>query len=210
MNVIIADDREDLQLQLKSALCELAPQVDFKGISELAGDTSGNTPGLLILDLAGDGAYATDIIAEWRRNHPDVPVLVLADGLATLGEGKAGRLADAVLPRSAGLEGIRAVVARVNERRIQEAESGLNAQAAAGPAKLLEALTKRESEVLALLAQGFSNRDIADALGLREITVKVHLKSVYRKLGVKSRTQAVRVAMDAANGRKRRRKTTTA
>jgi NarL family two-component system response regulator LiaR len=52
-------------------------------------------------------------------------------------------------------------------------------------------LTARESETVALLAIGMSNRDIAEALFVSENTVRSHLKAVFRKLSVTSRTQAV-------------------
>ena len=57
-------------------------------------------------------------------------------------------------------------------------------------------LSKREREVLQLLTEGLSNRDIGNRLTLAEPTVKMHVKSVYRKLGVSNRTQAVIHARD--------------
>jgi len=56
---------------------------------------------------------------------------------------------------------------------------------------LIEALTAREHDVLALVADGRSNRDIAGALAISEHTVKFHLASVFGKLGVSTRTEAV-------------------
>lgn len=61
-------------------------------------------------------------------------------------------------------------------------------------------LTRRETEVLRSLAQGNSNREIGDALGIEEVTIKLHLRRVYRKLGVSSRTQAVKLAIEAGLG----------
>lgn len=58
-----------------------------------------------------------------------------------------------------------------------------------------EALTARESEVLDLLAQGLSNRGIAARLGISGHTVKFHLASIFGKLGVRTRTSAVRRAL---------------
>jgi DNA-binding CsgD family transcriptional regulator len=55
----------------------------------------------------------------------------------------------------------------------------------------IEALTPREHEVLALLADGISNRDIATRLNISEHTVKFHLASIFGKLGVSTRTEAV-------------------
>ena len=56
---------------------------------------------------------------------------------------------------------------------------------------LIEALTVREHDVLALVADGLPNREIAGALGISEHTVKFHLASIFGKLGVSTRTEAV-------------------
>jgi len=59
----------------------------------------------------------------------------------------------------------------------------------------IEPLTTREKEILKMVAQGASNNDIAEKLFVREVTVKTHLNSIFKKLKVKSRTQAVLLAM---------------
>jgi two-component system, NarL family, response regulator YdfI len=56
---------------------------------------------------------------------------------------------------------------------------------------LIESLTAREHDVLALLADGLPNREIAHALAISEHTVKFHLASIFGKLGVSTRTEAV-------------------
>ncbi len=58
-----------------------------------------------------------------------------------------------------------------------------------------EDLTPREREVLALLAEGAGNREIAERLGVTEHTVKFHLSAIFGKLGASTRTEAVRLAM---------------
>ena len=55
----------------------------------------------------------------------------------------------------------------------------------------VEALTQREHDVLTLVADGLSNRDIAGRLAISEHTVKFHLASIFGKLGVSTRTEAV-------------------
>ena len=59
----------------------------------------------------------------------------------------------------------------------------------------LQTLTAREKEVLTLAAKGANNKDIAEKLVLREVTVKSHLNSIFKKLNVTSRTQAVLLAL---------------
>jgi DNA-binding NarL/FixJ family response regulator len=61
---------------------------------------------------------------------------------------------------------------------------------------LIEDLTPREHDVLALLADGLGNREIADRLGVSEHTVKFHLASIFGKLGASTRTEAVRKALE--------------
>jgi len=68
---------------------------------------------------------------------------------------------------------------------------GVGADAAAGA----EELTVREQEVLRLLARGLTNKEIAAATHLATDTVKTHLRNIYRKLGVRNRSQAVSVAL---------------
>lgn len=59
-------------------------------------------------------------------------------------------------------------------------------------------LSRRETEVLASLVQGISNKQIGEELGVEEVTIKLHLRRAYKKIGVTNRTQAVKLAM--ANG----------
>jgi DNA-binding NarL/FixJ family response regulator len=62
---------------------------------------------------------------------------------------------------------------------------------------LQEPLTRRETEVMRLVAGGYSNREIAEALGTAEGTVKVHVSSILSKFGVRDRVQAVLRALEA-------------
>lgn len=81
-------------------------------------------------------------------------------------------------------------------RRVHAGETCLPAALAAKLAERVsgEELTARETEVLGCLAAGRSNKDIAAHLGISETTVKTHLKSIFGKLNVLSRTEAVAVA----------------
>ncbi|HEY7689970.1 MAG TPA: response regulator transcription factor [Dongiaceae bacterium] len=59
----------------------------------------------------------------------------------------------------------------------------------------LESLTPRELEILKHLVKGLANKEIGRELGIAEVTVGLRLRSIYRKIGVKTRTQAVRLAI---------------
>jgi DNA-binding NarL/FixJ family response regulator len=69
----------------------------------------------------------------------------------------------------------------------------------AAPARR-QVLTNREKQLLGMVVMGFSNREIADRLHLTESTVKSHLASGFRKLGVRSRPEASALILDPANG----------
>jgi DNA-binding NarL/FixJ family response regulator len=66
----------------------------------------------------------------------------------------------------------------------------------AGSIEMVEALTRREVEILRLLAAGYSNREISEAFGVQEGTIKNHVSNILSKLGVRDRTRAVLRAIE--------------
>lgn len=81
-------------------------------------------------------------------------------------------------------------------RRCQwQSENSKNTEVSINADSEIEALTSREKEVLALVAKGATNQDIAEKLFVRDVTVKTHLNSIFKKLKVTNRTQAVLLAM---------------
>ena len=75
--------------------------------------------------------------------------------------------------------------------RPEQAEAVISLPPARSREPLIEALTVRERDVLALVADGLPNREIAHALAISEHTVKFHLASIFGKLGASTRTEAV-------------------
>jgi DNA-binding NarL/FixJ family response regulator len=182
--------------------------------------------GIEVAGETGDGAAALELAAE---HVPDVILLDLKlpglDGIGVLGElqarGSTSRvlvLTSATEPASASLavrSGAAGVLYKDIDpdalvRAIRAVHDGqlLLAPDAAGAllrsAHLawggLDALTSREREVLAELAKGRSNREIARALHVSEKTVKAHVSSVLAKLGVQDRTQAALLAVRHEQG----------
>jgi DNA-binding NarL/FixJ family response regulator len=183
--------------------------------------------GIEVAGEAGDGAAALGLAAECA---PDVILLDLKlpgmDGIAVLGELKARGstarvlvLTSATEPASASLavrSGAAGVVYKDVDpdalvRAIRSVHDGhmLLAPEAAGTLVRsastamggIDALTTREQEILAELAKGRSNREIARALNVSEKTVKAHVSSVLAKLGVQDRTQAALLAVRNGVGR---------
>ena len=77
--------------------------------------------------------------------------------------------------------------------RLLDAVSGVRVETQAPP----ERLTEREIEVVSLMSGGYSNKEIAHALGTAEGTIKNHVSSILAKLGVRDRTRAVLKALEA-------------
>ncbi|MFL5365118.1 MAG: response regulator transcription factor [Myxococcales bacterium] len=71
----------------------------------------------------------------------------------------------------------------------------------ASPADPLGSLSERESEFLALVAEGLTNTRIAERLSVSEHTVKFHLQNIFQKLGVANRTEAARLFLQRQLGR---------
>lgn len=134
----------------------------------------------------------------------DTPLALIVGDLDPAAEMDAFRAGVcAILPRGATVEAIAAAVyavaaglAVLPADLIDDLETTRQEQAAGlRPSEPHERLTPREIEVLALLSDGAGNKTIAYRLGVSEHTVKFHLSSIFTKLGVKNRTEAVRLGM---------------
>lgn len=99
-------------------------------------------------------------------------------------------LTDAVRTVAAGGSVVRPAVTERVLRGFQRMQSDFDALSPPDP------LTKREVEILRLMAGGYSNKEIAEALGSAEGTIKNHASSILSKLGVRDRTRAVLKALE--------------
>jgi DNA-binding NarL/FixJ family response regulator len=164
---------------------------------------AGHAPDVILLDLKLPGLDGIAVLNELKARRNPARVLVLtsvtdhASAAAAIRAGAAGVLYKDVDP-DALVRAIRAV--HDGHLLLAPEAAGSLLHQAAWPARGLDALTSREREVLAELAQGRSNREIARALHVSEKTVKAHVSSVLAKLGVQDRTQAALFAVRHEHG----------
>jgi len=155
-------------------------------------------PDVVLMDLHMPklgGVEATEAIS---RAYPEVKVVVLTSFgevervHAALAAGAAGYLLKDAEPEEVGTA-IRA--AAVGEVHLDSAVARQLTRRMAAPQVGLSALTAREREILALVAQGHSNREIAEQLVISERTARTHVSNVLSKLQLSSRTQAALLAI---------------
>jgi DNA-binding NarL/FixJ family response regulator len=163
-------------------------------------------PDVVLMDLSMPGGGGIEATRRIVRDSPDVHVVVLtsfADKpriLDALEAGAVGYLLKDADPAEVAVA-VRAAVAGGSPLDPKAARVLLDARRSAPPAA---SLTAREQEVLALVAEGLANKNIARRLGISERTVKSHLTNVFQAIGVADRTQAALWARENLDPQDRR------
>jgi DNA-binding NarL/FixJ family response regulator len=204
IRIVVADDHPIVRAGIVGLL-ETAEGIEVVGEAadgaEAVALAESERPDLVLMDLrmpGVDGASATaSIVAAGTGTRVLVLTTYETDDhiLAAIEAGASGYLLKAA-PQAEILAGIRAVAAGETVLAPSIAAklvSRVRADAASEP---IPTLSPREREVLALVAEGRSNPEIARELYLGEATVKTHLLHVFEKLGVNDRTRAVTRAME--------------
>jgi DNA-binding NarL/FixJ family response regulator len=196
IRVLIADDHGVLRDGLGRVI---AAQPDMELVGTAANGVEAVEmcrsvgPDVVVMDLEMpllDGIEATRAIVA-QAEPPAVLVLTsFSDRRRILGALDAGALGYLLKDAAAEdvVKGIRAAAEGGSPLDPRAARSLLEAQSASDP---LEGVSPREREVLALLLEGLPNKLIARRLGISEKTVKTHLTSVFRQIGVADRVQAI-------------------
>ena len=195
IRVVIADDHGVVRAGLAQLLATF-PDVELVGSAangeEAVSLSAGRDPDVVLMDLEMpvlDGIEATRRI---RAAQPGVAVVVLTSFsdreriLSALDAGAAGYLLKDAEPEAIA-RALEAAARGEAPLDPKAARALLSARRAASPA---DGLSGREREVLAMVAEGLPNKLIAHRLGISEKTVKTHLTSVFRQIGVTDRTQA--------------------
>ncbi len=170
-------------------------------LSSLTESLEGFEPSLAVVDIDEQHIDRFETVSMIRTAAADLPVIVLADGArgADILEGL--RLGiRAYLQKPEGLRTVGSVMARVltgevvidpHLEDVAVQELGRFARQTREGAVVGGALTPREREILDLLAEGFTMRQIGRRLGISTRTIETHVAKIYRKLSVRSRVQAV-------------------
>jgi len=206
IKVLIADDQEIVCEGLKRIL-ETDPQIVVIGAAndgqQALDMIEKELPDLVLMDLQMPRMNGVQAIRRLRVSHPDLPVLVLTTYMDdkwlfdAIRSGASGYLMKD-RPRQELIDAIHGTVA--GDAYIDPSVAGkvLNTVAATPNKPEVEHsynLTDREQDILNLLAQGLSNADISHRLYLSEGTVRNYTSTLFAKLGVADRTQAVILAL---------------
>ena len=165
---------------------------------EAAGLVARTRPDVIVTQLDMQPKTAEEIIEGLRQASPDsrIVVLTLWDNLRYV-QAISKMAIDALMHKSSSAEELVATIGAVSRdpggaNAVISLPRGLLQRLGDEPAGTL---SERETEVLVLAARGLSNRHIGQELHLAEATVKRHLANIYQKVGVRSRTEVVRLAL---------------
>jgi DNA-binding NarL/FixJ family response regulator len=188
MSIFVIDDHPLMREAIGTLIRRLSPstpvvELDRMAVVAPAVEQHG-LPTLICLELKLPDTHGVSGIRELALNYPDVPKVVITGMSAGDYEDLAKEAgADAFIEKSADATEISTVL-----RTFLSTEPPLDAPVIVGK------LSKRQKQLLVLLDKGQSNRDIAETLQISEHTVKVHLWRLFRRLNVKSRSQASHLA----------------
>ena len=196
IRILLADDHIIVRMGIASA-------ISFENDMTVVGEAGNGEdavrlaaelkPDVVVMDLMMprmDGAKATSAILKVR---PETGILILTSFITSADLGSAIRAgARGALPKtSSQSEIIMAIRKVVSGGRIIPA----SLEKDIALSRLAPELTARQIEVLRLASRGFSNQDIASVLGISPNSVKDHMKLIFQRLGVSTRSEAVAIAL---------------
>ena len=200
IRVLLVDDHTVVRQGLRMVL-GLEPDLEVVGEAangrEALEQVAARRPHVVLMDLLMPVMNGIEATRQLKADFPEVEVValtsVLEDRLVidAVEAGAAAYLLKETGPEAL-FEAIRAASRgevrfdpKVQKRLVREVRTP----------EMRESLTPRETETLRHIARGLTNRDIADAMGVSEVTVKTHVSSVLSKLDLQSRTQAALFAL---------------
>jgi len=189
MTLFVIDDHPLMREAVVMLMRRIRPGANVVELDRIGGIEAAvkqhGDPDLITLDLKLPDTTGASGVHELKKRFPETPLAVLSASPASDAEEQcieAG--ADIYIEKSSGGMEIG------NALRALLSADGQFEELAPTDNKL----SKRQKQLIVMLDRGLSNREIADELGISEHTVKVHLWRLFRRLGVKSRTQTIHFA----------------
>ncbi|MBC8126469.1 MAG: response regulator transcription factor [Gloeobacteraceae cyanobacterium ES-bin-144] len=203
--VWLLEDHEIFAKQIRrliAAETDLACPYHFTSAADLYDKLkfTSERPDILLLDLGLPRRDGLEVLKDVRSLMPEVKVIILTSFddrekvYRAICNGASGYLLKSADPEEI-LNGIRDVIQGASTLSSPIAKMILEGFSRYGPVDEIETLTTREEEVLHFLVKGMIKKEIADQLSISQHTVDMHLRSVYRKLHVRSQTEAVSKAL---------------
>ncbi len=208
-NIIVADDHPLFREALQQALAPMMPGVHFveaDSFDTLQTAVARNEDAdLVLLDLDMPGAQGFSALAWLRNQYPALPVVVVSAASDPAVMRRAVDFgASGFIPKSSPLDTISEAIGVILDGELWLPDSALSLEeSSTSPdeelARRVSALTPQQFRVLSMLADGLLNKQIAAELDVSEATIKAHVTAIFRKLGVRSRTQAAVAARRIAD-----------
>ena len=198
-DILIADDHPLFRGALRQAVTlGLGPDtrlVEVASIAELEEQLTAKADwDLVLLDLNMPGAYGFSGLVLLRGQYPQVPVVMvsaLEEASVVVRAREFG--ASGFIPKSSPLEVIQQAVRNVLDGEVWWPPQAFEAVSVSAEAKAasegLASLTPQQFRVLTMVCEGLLNKQIAYELSVSEATIKAHVTAIFRKLGVRTRTQ---------------------
>ncbi len=192
-----------MRLQKEPGLEVIAEAVDGETAVEL---TNQHLPDVVLLDVGLPGLGGVEACRQIKQQHPEMPVLVLTSHSQKplierlIGAGASGYCRKGIEAENLILA-LRSVAAgaswwdQTGTAEIRAAMKGNPPTRAVTVGESQNSLTQREQEILALVAEGKTNQEIAELLHIATGTVRVHVHAILQKLDVRDRTQAAVLAI---------------
>ena len=207
IRLLIVDDHEVVRLGLRAAF-ELEPDINVVGEASDGAEAlvkmSVLAPQLILMDVRMERMSGIEACREIKSLYPDVSILMITSYtdneavFASLLAGASGYLLKN-LSRAELLRSIRLVASGqslLDPELVKQATSRLTALASSSSQTQGGELTEREREVLVLIARGYTNKQIANALIVTEKTARNHVSHILEKLGLARRSEAAAFAVE--------------